>query len=295
MTRKIALITELAEPELSRSDELLVAPLHALGWQATAVPWDAPNVDWQSFDALVLRSCWLYHQQPDRFKAWIAWLAQQNAPLWNTAPVVTWNMDKLYLRDFAERGVAVPPTIWLESGTTAVLSAILDQHHWPQAVVKPCISASAHNTWQLSRPEAAQQQTRFQRMLHEQGLLVQQFLPEIAAGEWSLIFFGGEYSHGVLKKPATHSIYVQEHLGGCAQAAIPPETLVEQARFVIEQAMAITDTAVPPVYARVDGVVVNGRFTLMELELIEPDLFLQDHPTAAAHFAAVIAKARHGA
>lgn len=285
---QIALITETERPELSESDRLLVAPLQQLGITAVPVPWDAADAHWHKYAALILRSCWLYHRQAERFREWIEWLQQQNISLWNPAPVVLWNMDKQYLRDLSERDVAVPPTVWLEKGETAELPLILQQQQWQQAVIKPRISASAYNIWAASLADSPQQQLRFQTMLNEHGVMVQQFVPEIANGEWSLVFFAGEYSHAALKTPAANNILVQQRFGGSTQAAVPSTKLVEQARFALQQAMKITQTAVSPLYARVDGVEVNGRFVLMELELIEPGLFLMLHTPAPELFATAI-------
>jgi hypothetical protein len=91
--KTIALITDQAQPDLSQSDQLLVAPLRVLGIAATPVPWDDPTVDWRTYDTLALRSCWEYHHQPSRFRAWLAALDDQRLPLWNPAPMVLWNMD----------------------------------------------------------------------------------------------------------------------------------------------------------------------------------------------------------
>lgn len=284
----IALITDLAQPDLSQSDQLLVAPLQALGITATPVPWDDPKVDWRAYDALVLRSCWEYHHQPARFRAWLTRLSNQRLPLWNPVPMVLWNMDKRYLRDLAERDVPIVPTVWLAQGEAPRLTAVLAQQGWPQAVIKPRISASAHDTWVTSRSAAADQ-TRLAAMLAKQDLMVQPQLPEIAQGEWSLIFLAGSYSHAVLKRPAVGNIFVQEHLGGSAVSAAPDAAMIEQAEAILQQAVALTGC--PSLYARVDGVLVNGRFTLMELELIEPDLFLASDAGAAARFARVLAAA----
>lgn len=288
MTMKtIALITDLAQPDLSQSDRLLIAPLQALGITATPVPWDGPKVDWRGYDALILRSCWEYHHQPARFRTWLTGLGDQRLPLWNPVPMVLWNMDKRYLGDLAERDVPIVPTVWLAQGDTPKLTAVLAQQGWPQAVIKPRISASAHDTWATSQPVAAADQARLAAMLSKQDLMVQPQLPEIAQGEWSLIFLAGSYSHAVLKRPAVGNIFVQEHLGGSAVSAAPDAAMIEQAGVILQQAIALTGC--PALYARVDGVLLNGRFTLMELELIEPDLFLGSDDGAAARFARALA------
>jgi len=285
----IALITDLKQPGLTRSDRLLVAPLQARGVTAVPVPWDAPHVDWHAYDALVLRSCWEYHHQAAHFQSWVEWLREQHIPLWNPAPVVLWNMDKHYLRHLADRNVPIVPTVWLAQGDAPDLAAVLDSRGWTQAVVKPCISASAHDTWRTTRAAAAQNQQRFTTMLAGQSLMVQKLMPEIEQGEWSLIFLAGAYSHAILKRPAVGDIFVQEHLGGSSVGANAGKGIIKQAANILRQAELHTGHAV--LYARVDGVLVNGRLTLMELELIEPDLFLAEDPLAASRFAQAITTA----
>jgi len=285
----IALITDLKQPGLTQSDRLLVAPLQARGVTAVPVPWDDSVIDWHAYDALILRSCWEYHHQAARFQAWIERLRDQHIPLWNPAPVVLWNMDKHYLRDLANRNVPVVPTVWLAKGEAPDLTAVLDTQEWAQAVIKPCVSASAHDTWPTTRAAAAQDQKRFATMLAGQSLMVQKLMPEIKQGEWSLVFLGGVYSHAILKQPAAGDIFVQEHLGGSSVGANAKTAVIAQAAHILQQAEQLTGHAA--LYARVDGVLVNGRLTLMELELIEPDLFLADDPLAASRFAEAIATA----
>lgn len=290
--RTIALVTEQERPQLSQSDSLLVAPLQARGITATALPWDAPGVAWDRYDALVLRSCWLYHQQAARFAGWLAALADDGVPLWNPAPAVQWNMDKAYLRDLAVAGVPIIPTVWLEQGATVDLAALLAAQGWATGVIKPRVGASAFHIWHCPRAAAADHQPRFQAMLAERGVMVQPLVPEIAAGEWSLVFFGETFSHAVLKRPAAGEIFVQQRLGGSTVPATPPPALVEQAARALRAARQITGT--PLLYARVDGLVVEGHFWLMELELIEPGLFLPDAPRAADRFADAIVAALQG-
>jgi glutathione synthase/RimK-type ligase-like ATP-grasp enzyme len=288
--RSIALVTDLQQPGLSESDSLLVAPLLARGLHPVPVPWESDDDAWESFDAVILRSCWNYHRAPDAFRAWLERLEGAGARLWNPAPVVRWNMDKCYLRGLAARGVVIAPTVWLDRGQDARLAAILKQHDWPQALVKPRIGASAYGIWQTGVAEAASQQEAFAAALQTSGLMVQQFLPEIAEGEWSLIFFRGVYSHAVLKRPEAGNIFVQKRLGGSWRVATPPPHVIAQASAALHAAAQLT---LPPddtfLYARVDGIDVAGMLVLMELEVPEPGLMLNaDMPGAAERFADAI-------
>jgi glutathione synthase/RimK-type ligase-like ATP-grasp enzyme len=199
-------------------------------------------------------------------------------------------MDKRYLRDLADMDVAIAPTVWLDCGQAASLAVILREQDWPRALVKPRVGASAHGIWQTSVAEAASQQEMFARALQHSGLMVQQFLPQIAEGEWSLIFFRGVYSHAVLKRPEAGNIFVQNHLGGSWDVATPPPHVVAQASAALRAATQLT---LPPgntfLYARVDGIDVAGTLVLMELEVTEPGLMLNaDIPGAAERFADAI-------
>jgi hypothetical protein len=282
---RIAFVTHAGLPGLSNDDRLAVAELTRLGATVDAAVWDDPSVRWASYDRVVIRSCWDYHLRPDAFLDWIARLEGDGVSLWNPAPVIRTNVDKGYLVDLAAAGVPVVPTVRLKQGERADLAGLLVERGWDEAVVKPSVSASAFRTRRvrLEDADAAAAQADLEEMLTASGALVQRFLPEIQTrGEWSFIFLGGEYSHAVLKRPKTGDFRVQEELGGSSVLERPGPALVEQARAV---------TATIPtlcLYARVDGVEIEGVFTLMELELIEPMLFLGWEPRAPARFAEAI-------
>jgi glutathione synthase/RimK-type ligase-like ATP-grasp enzyme len=231
----------------------------------------------------VIRSSWDYHLRPDAFLGWLDRLEAEKIPLWNPAPVVRGNVDKGYLADLAAAGLPVVPTVRLERGEPVDLAALLDRRGWTEVVVKPSVSASAFRTLRAGRGEAGAAQAKLEELLASSGALVQPFLPEIqTGGEWSLIFLGGKFSHAVLKKPKAGDFRVQQELGGSADPMVPPPDLVEQARRVTERIPG------PWLYARVDGLEIGGTFTLMELELTEPSLFLGTDEQAPARFAEAI-------
>lgn len=280
---RIAFATHSGLPGLSDDDRLAVAELGRLGARVEAAVWDDPGVRWDRYDRVVIRSCWDYHLHPEAFLDWLGRLERDGVSLWNPAPVVRANVDKGYLVDLAAAGVPAVPTVRLEPGETADLPGLLAERSWDEAVVKPSVSASAFRTRRVRREDAAAAQAELEELLEVSGVLVQRFLPEIQTrGEWSFIFLGGEYSHAVLKRPKTGDFRVQEELGGSSVLERPAPMLVEQAR-----AVAATIPS-PWLYARVDGVEIEGVFTLMELELIEPLLFLGWDPKAPARFAEAI-------
>jgi glutathione synthase/RimK-type ligase-like ATP-grasp enzyme len=284
----IALVTYHGVPRLSADDQLLLAPLAARGISAVAAAWDDPGIAWDSFDALVLRSTWNYHTSLGEFTAWIDRIESLGVPVWNPPAVLRWNATKTYLRELAARGVDIVPTRWVTPEAHAGLADLLADVGWPDAVVKPAVSASAYETWRVDAAGLTRDdEERFRRIAARPGgALVQRFVPELARdGEWSLMFLAGQYSHAVLKRPRAGDFRVQREHGGTAVAQMPPTYLVAAAQRVVAAAPG------PLLYARVDGCAVDGRFVLVELELLEPSLFLAADGGAPERFAAAIAGA----
>ena len=195
------------------------------------------------------------------------------------------NVDKRYLGNFAEAGVEIVPIEYVERGHRQSLAALLERRNWTHAVVKPAVSASAYGTWRTSLTTVAADQRRFDEEVMQRSLLVQTFAEEIVTtGEWSIVFFEGDYSHAVLKKPASGDFRVQEELGGHGEPRDPSHAIVEQARRVLSH------VAGPLLYARVDGIERDGRFVLMELEINEPFLYVGSSIGAAERFAEAIVR-----
>jgi glutathione synthase/RimK-type ligase-like ATP-grasp enzyme len=281
----IALVTYRGLPGLSADDQLLLPPLAARGIRAVAAAWDDPAVPWDSFDALVIRSTWNYHTSFDAFRAWIDRVDALGVPAWNPPAILRWNASKTYLRDLAERGVDIVPTRWAADDAGPELAEVLADATWSDAVVKPAVSASAYETWRVATGRVTpEDESRFRKLVARPGgAMVQRFVPELASnGEWSLMFIAGEYSHAVLKRPRSGDFRVQHEHGGSAEPLAPPARVLGAAREI--------STRIPGrwLYARVDGVEIDGRFVLVELELLEPSMFLAAHSRAADTFAAAI-------
>ncbi len=288
--RRIALATGARYPALPADERLVIPALAGLGVTAEPVVWDAASAEWPPFDAVVIRSCWDYHLKLDAFLEWLDRLGRLGVPVFNPPGLIRWNADKRYLLELAERGVTIVPTRLVRQGAPdphrALLEA-LDGLATDEAVVKPAVSASAHGTWRTSRARADADAPAFGALVSAGDVLVQPFVSTVAeAGEWSVICFGGTPSHTVLKRPAPGDWRVQGELGGTAQPLAMPTASLRQAEHVLEAAGATGAR-----YARVDGCVMDGRFVLMELELIEPQLYLALEPDAAARFARSIVEA----
>jgi glutathione synthase/RimK-type ligase-like ATP-grasp enzyme len=282
----LALATCRDYPHLTPSDQALA---HALGARSVtcALPiWDDPGAEWSNHEAVVIRSCWDYHQRSGEFLAWLARLEQLGVPVINPVPMLRWNLAKRYLRELGAAGVAVTPTAWLDRGTTVPLADLLQQNGWSEAVVKPVISATAFGTWRVSGKVGVEEAARFAAELARYDLMVQPYLDSIqAGGELSFIFFAGEFSHAVRKRPRAGDFRVQSDFGGTVEAFRPEGALISQAAAML--------AAVPgqPLYARVDACVVNQALMLMELELIEPDLFLTTDAQAPGRMAEALIQA----
>ena len=292
---RVALITYSGVPAITTDDRLLRDALVARGAEVDARPWDA-RADWGSYHRIVLRSCWNFHHHPAEFLLWINEVKESHdGSLRNSPALVQWSVDKRYLLDLDARGIAIVPTIWVSAvdGEAAPdLDALIAAQGWHDgAVVKPAISATAHQTWLVAPQRASEHQARFAALLASSpsGVMVQPFLPEIRDGEWSLIFLGGEFSHAVVKRPADGDFRVQNDFGGTVERRDPEPSLIADARAVLHAAAIATDTQVEDIlYARVDGILRDGKLLLLELEVIEPALFFSHAPGAAARMAELI-------
>jgi hypothetical protein len=278
--KKIAFVTSSVKPEITANDLHAVDHLKAAGAEVSALPWDVDSAEWNSFDLVVIRSCWNYHLHPEKFIQWINLMEKKNVKMFNPIKIARWNFHKGYLQELESKGVLLPETVWLQKGQQENLSSILRRKYWEKAVVKPAISATAFNTFLVSKDESEQHQVKFESLLSQADMLVQKFMPEVQElGEWSLIFFDKKFSHAVIKRPAAKDFRVQNDFGGIAIQAKPPAFVLTQA----EKTLALIKE--PLLYARVDGVISDNQFLLMELELIEPMLFLEGDNGSARTFA----------
>lgn len=263
--------------ELTDDDRLAVTALEARGASVVPVIWSDPDVP--DIDVLVVRSTWGYQHRVLEFAGWLARLDQLGVPVWNPPALLGWNLNKIYLRDLEAAGVLVTPTEWV-GGKAPHLLGLLEDKGWDAAVVKPVISASGHRTFRTTRATAKADGDKYHEALSLGAAMVQPFLKEIVSeGEWSLVFIGGVFSHAVLKRPAADGFLVQPEHGGTSVPADPPPRLVDDA------ALALGSAPGRSLYARVDGVRRGDRLVLLELELLEPDLFFRMAPGSAERFA----------
>ena len=281
MSPRIALANSADHAELHPHDLPLAAALRTAGLEPVAEVWTDPSVDWSSYDAVLLRSVWDYHVRPLEFTEWLSQLDKAGVRLLNDSDLVRWNSDKSYLLELREQGVAIVPS---QIAAGACLREVVGGLNGQEIVIKPTVSATARHT--IRGTAGSEELSQAMDDLPDTVYLVQPFQPEIQSeGEWSLIYLDGEFSHAVLKRPAAGDYRVQNDFGGTAELLEPPAAVLAGS----EAALAAAKTRRPPVYARVDGIVAGGRYLLMELELIEPYLFLPLAPGSSEHLAKAIA------
>jgi glutathione synthase/RimK-type ligase-like ATP-grasp enzyme len=286
---RIAVATSAESPGINPDDELLVRYLAESGVAAHPVLWNDGAADWSAFDAVLIRTTWDYHEQYTRFLGWLAHLDQLGVPMINPNPMLRWNSDKRYLLELLSLGIAIIPTQIAHAGE---LRDVLAPMRGRAVVVKPTVSGSAWNTVRGVAGTEEFERTMAKLPQHLE-YLVQPFVPEVAQeGEWSLLFFGGEYSHAVCKRPKDDDYRVQREFGGSVNLTTPPPEALAEARHALSAVAAMSEQRDfgKISYARIDGVRSGGQFLIMEIELIEPFLFLGDVPEASRSFAAVIAR-----
>ena len=260
-------------------DELAIKPLGELGWDVSTVSWRDTTVDWNNFEIVVIRTTWDYQRSPDDFLKVLGNIESSSARLENSLDVVKWNLDKRYLRELEEKGLRIVPTIWDGLCDGRSFYRWMADLGTDELILKPTISATAEHTYRLTEFDPS-----LTEIFAERPFMVQPFLTNIVTeGEYSLFYLGGKYSHTILKTPKDEDFRVQEEHGGIITAVEPTEKLREAAN----KAFALIELS--PLYARVDLVRDDdNEFALIELELIEPALYLRMDPDAPRRFAAAI-------
>jgi glutathione synthase/RimK-type ligase-like ATP-grasp enzyme len=297
MPGKIALLTErryagsVAEAgdwyleNILEDDALLQAALQKRGFASVRVDWADASVDWSRFAGALFRSTWDYFHRFDEFSAWLTRVERQTKLL-NVPELLWWNIDKHYLGDLEARGVPIVPSVFLEKGSDAPLRELLTARGWDEAVLKPCVSGGARHTYRLNRKSAADFDSLARELLQEEALILQPLMSDVlACGEDSLLVIGGKVTHGVRKRAKPGDFRVQDDFGGSVHELVPTEEQIALA----ERALAACRPA--PVYGRVDMVRDDaGALVIMEVELIEPELWLRRCPPAAEALADAVAE-----
>ncbi len=258
--------------------DLSIPPLAALDWEVESVPWRVPDADWNVYDMVYIATPWDYQDDPQGFLGVLQRIEASRALLVNPLALVRWNLDKRYLAELGERGIAIVPSLWFERWEDGLVEQALDAFDTGRVVVKPQVGANAHHTYILERGAPVGE---IRQSFADRPLFVQPFAESIRSeGEYSLFYFGGDYSHAILKRPKAGDFRSQEE-HGAEHAAVEPDA--ELRRLA---AAALAGLSPAPVYARADYVRGNnGEFWLMELELIEPSLYFRYDAESPRRFA----------
>jgi glutathione synthase/RimK-type ligase-like ATP-grasp enzyme len=266
-------------------DALLSQLLEEMGISHELLAWSDPDVDWSRFTHILIKSTWDYFDYYPEFLAWLDQLEALGTSVLNPVATLRWNSSKNYLLELKAKGYPCVAGQILPKGTATTLEALHEALGFETLVVKPLVSGGAKNTLKVTRGAGKELEDKIASLLQEEDFLVQPYIPEIVAvGEYSLIFFNGVFSHAVLKSPAVDDFRVQHYYGGTIQEITPDSKMLASAQALV------TSFAKDSLYARVDGVVIDGVFHLMELELIEPYLFLGLSEKAIPNYKAALKK-----
>ncbi len=261
--------------------DLSIEPMAALGWQVETVAWrSAP--DWNGFDAVYICTPWDYPEHLAEFLDVLGAIDASSALLINDQSLVLWTLEKTYLRDIEKQGGRIVPSTWFDDFVYADLSRLFSDYVTDKLVIKPTVGANAKDTFVLTDPVPAALVEKLRSTFAGRAFFVQPFIQNVQSeGEFSLFFFNGEYSHAILKTPEQGDFRVQEEHGAEIKAVQPSPALLRTAADLF----AAIDPL--PVYGRGDWVRgPDEDYLLMELELIEPSLYLRTDSGAAARFAA---------
>ena len=281
--KKCAFLTMDDETGFVIDDVHAHEPMAQLGWEVSPLSWKQVKIPWSEFDAVIIRSCWDYPSQITEFLEALEQINQATR-MANPLELVRWNLSKTYLRDLESRGIGIVPTLWADDLDESSLLACLDRLNTVGMVIKPVVGANGEDTFHISQSTDPDRLNEVVRLFRNRAHMVQPFMNKvITEGEFSLFYFNGKYSHAILKKPANSEFRSQEERGATIRAARPEARLLLRGRQALERISPV------PLYARIDFVRDDhGEFRVMEMELIEPSLYLRMHPEAPARFARAI-------
>jgi len=284
---RLAILTGESKPELSDDGQAVSSQFERRNMQVEQVSWTDQSVDWDAYSAVLVQSCWGYYTDPERFRGLLAELSAADVAVYNPIAALRWNMHKSYLLDLATDGIRIPSTVVCDAESDISLEGVLRQQGWTQAVIKPAVGAGSTDVWRTSLSEAPTHNERFRAAVATGDLLVQEFVPEIIAGERSAVFMRGTYSHAWNDTPEADDFSAFDDTDLTYE---PTASIRNAAETVVETAcerIGCEPSALP--YARVDYVERDGRLVLLELELIEPYLGLTRTNSGVDRFVSAVA------
>ncbi len=286
LKRKCALLTISDLSNFQSYDNLIVQPLSKLGWECEFIPWDSISINWDDFDAVIIRSTWDYQQKEKLFFKTLQSIEASTATLYNSLDTVKWNINKRYLLELEKENISIIPTRLYDSFDFDIVNQLFSFFNENKLIIKPCVSANADDTFILEQNKLGSLKPVLENTFSQKDFLVQPFIKNIRIeGEYSLIYFGNRLSHVLLKTPKNGDFRVQEEHGGILKAINKPESsLIDFGNKVME--------TIPYqcLFSRVDVVRGSNNYLLMEVELIEPSLYFNMDLNSPQMFAEIFNK-----
>lgn len=287
------------EPLFTPDDYIAVQELRSHGHEVHGIVWGRTPESLHDLDLIIVRSPWDYAHTEEKkldFFSWLESLAHAGLPVANPPALMRWLLDKHYLHEIANHGVQVIPTQYFEAGSKLNLATIFAAHG--PIVLKQCISAGGTGLFFIDSEQSARtHQDEFNKLMQSNAYMLQPFIPEITThGEWSLIFFGGHYSHSILKKPRENSILIHADHGGSLHFPVTPSSAVidfshhvhQQIIPAFKHASGLTCESSQLLYMRVDVIETENGPVLIECEGVEPELFFRAQHGSEVTFRQVI-------
>lgn len=274
---KLLYLTDRKHNKLIPDENGISGVFRQAGIEINISIWD--ETDWTLHPNILIRTPWDYPLKTHLFMDKLCLATKQGMNVIHSERIVRWNIDKSYLAQLAKAGQKVVPTYVEDGFNPESLAKYFKQY--PTLVLKPRIGAGGRDTFKISLADDVSKVS----VLLGSSVLVQPFVPEIeTVGEYSFIFFGEEFSHAVLKKARPGEFRVQDGYGGTVEAYSPAKTEIKAVTAMLKSVNLNT------VYARVDVVRQHGEFHLMELEILEPELFFRFFDNGMARFAQAVHK-----
>lgn len=283
----IAFVTHSGISDINEDDALTANVLrNEFGIEVEPLPWDDPdaNARLDKYDLLVIRSTWNYYKKYEQFKKWLNMLVYKGKEVLNPVPLLLWNSNKSYLRELEKLGFPIAETKWLDQGTSADLEDLINRNGYSEYILKPVVSAGAWQTWRIPANEAQKYQPNLDEILSETDAMLQPFFDEIVeTGEYSLTYIDNSYSHTTLKQPKDGDYRVQREHGGTYYPSRPDDEWIDLGNKLLRS------LPYHPLYTRMDGIDRDGQFQILEVELLEPDLYTRFDEQAPWRFANALA------
>jgi len=263
-------------------DNYVLCALRKQGLKVEKKDWADPEFDWSTTRSVIFRTTWDYFDRYSEFSTWLDKVSKV-CTLLNSAEIIKWNIDKHYLRDLMDAGLNVAQTHYIKRSSNTTLQDLFNKTGWNEAVLKPTISGAARHTYRLTPKTALKHESILKTLLQNEDMIFQEFLNDIVSfGEISLMFMGGEFTHAIRKIAKEGDFRVQDDHGG---RVVDYNATKEEIEFGVTSLKACPfETA----YARIDVVRDNdGKLSLCELELIEPELWFRNNPDSST----ILAKA----